>query len=99
MSIVLRRIGKMMAICNAIWLVVLCVLQCGELYNSCYCNGSVLGRGANTFVVFSVSPEDVAGMSHPRIGGLVLSIGVVVIYALFIAIFAIKPRPPPKNED
>ena len=88
----------MMAICNATWLVLLCLLECGTFFNSCYCNGSVLGRGGNAFVVFSLSPEDMAGMSLPRIGGLVLSTGVVVIYALFIVIF-MNPRLPLRDED
>ena len=100
-SIALRRIGRTMGVCNATLLVLVCVLESGTFFNSCYCNGSVLGRGANAFVVFCLSLEDVAGMSLPRIGGLVLSTGVVVIYALFIAIF-MNPRLPPspsKNED
>ena len=97
-SIALRQIGKTMGVCNATWLVVLCVFQCSTFFNSCYCNGSVLGRGAKAFVVFSLSPEDASGMTLPKIGGLVLSTGVVVIYAIFVAIF-MNPRLPPKNDD
>lgn len=58
----------------------------------------MLGRGAKAFVVFSLSPEDVGGMTLPRIGGLVLSTGVVVIFFVFVAIF-MNPRLPPKNEE
>jgi len=97
LSIGLRRIGKMIAICNATWLVALCLLQCSEFFNNCYCNGSVLGRGANAFVVFFLSPEDAGGLILPRVGGLILSTSVVIIFSLFIAIF-INPRLP-QNEE
>ena len=85
-----------MGVCNAIWLVVLCVIQCSSV-NSCHCNGSVLSRGANAFVVFSLTSEDVSGMTLPRIGGLIFSTGSVAIFFLFIAIF-INTRLP-QNEE
>jgi len=98
LSIALRRIGKMMAICNAIWLVVLCLLQSSNFLNSCYCNGNVLSLGENAYVVLELLPGDVRDMTAARIGGLVFSTGSVAIFSLFIAIF-INHRLPPPNED
>lgn len=38
--------GKFLAIVNAIWAVTASMLQFADVYNNCYCNSSVLGKGA-----------------------------------------------------
>lgn len=35
-----------MAIVNAIWIIAAGMLQFTDIYDNCYCNSSVLGRGA-----------------------------------------------------
>ncbi|KAG2110070.1 hypothetical protein BD769DRAFT_98125 [Suillus cothurnatus] len=42
----LRWGGKSMAIINAIWIIAAGMLQFTSVYDNCYCNSSVLGRGA-----------------------------------------------------
>ena len=86
-----------MAICNAIWLVLLCVLQFSGFYSGCYCGSSMLSRGANAYAVLELLPAEVEDMAVARIGGLVFSTGSVAIFLLFIAIF-VNPRLPPNEE-
>jgi hypothetical protein len=45
LSKLLRWGGKFLAIVNAIWAVTASMLQFADVYNNCYCNSSVLGRG------------------------------------------------------
>ncbi|KAG1773280.1 hypothetical protein EV702DRAFT_583207 [Suillus placidus] len=45
-SNLLRWGGKLVAIVNAIWIIVAGMLQFTSIYDNCYCNSSVLGRGA-----------------------------------------------------
>ncbi|KAG2085394.1 uncharacterized protein F5147DRAFT_644888 [Suillus discolor] len=42
----LRWGGKLAAIVNAIWIIAAGMLQFTDIYDNCYCNSSVLGRGA-----------------------------------------------------
>ncbi|KAG1728556.1 hypothetical protein EDB19DRAFT_1746441 [Suillus lakei] len=45
-SNLLRWGGKLVAIVNAIWIIAAGMLQFTSIYDNCYCNSSVLGRGA-----------------------------------------------------
>lgn len=45
-SNLLRWGGKLVAIVNAIWIIAAGMLQFTSVYDNCYCNSSVLGRGA-----------------------------------------------------
>ncbi|KAG1899714.1 uncharacterized protein F5891DRAFT_1128891 [Suillus fuscotomentosus] len=46
LSNLLRWGGKLLAIINAIWIIVAGMLEFTSTYDNCYCNSSVLGRGA-----------------------------------------------------
>ncbi|KAG1803262.1 hypothetical protein EV424DRAFT_1474584 [Suillus variegatus] len=45
-SNLLRWGGKLVAIINAIWIIVAGMLEFAGTYNTCYCNSNALGRGA-----------------------------------------------------
>ncbi|KAG2143384.1 uncharacterized protein EDB93DRAFT_584706 [Suillus bovinus] len=45
-SNLLRWGGKLVAIVNALWIIAAGMLQFTSIYDNCYCNSSVLGRGA-----------------------------------------------------
>ncbi|KAG1719922.1 uncharacterized protein EDB91DRAFT_1240482 [Suillus paluster] len=45
LSNLLRWGGKLLAIVNAIWIIAASMLQFTNIYDNCYCNSSVLGRG------------------------------------------------------
>jgi hypothetical protein len=44
LAITLRRLGKLLAACNAIWIVLGCLLQFGNFYNWCYCNSCAISN-------------------------------------------------------
>ncbi|KAG2151539.1 hypothetical protein DEU56DRAFT_555464 [Suillus clintonianus] len=46
LSNLLRWGGKSLAILNALWIIAAGMLQFTSIYDNCYCNSSVLGRGA-----------------------------------------------------
>jgi hypothetical protein len=74
LSIILRRIGKVLASLNAIWIVLVCLLQFGSFFDRCWCNSSVLYLGAkNAYNVIDVKPNDVAALHAPWIGGIALA--------------------------
>ncbi|KAJ7205883.1 hypothetical protein C8J57DRAFT_1030760, partial [Mycena rebaudengoi] len=48
---VLRRTGKVLACINATWIVVACVLEFTDVYQSCWCNSDVLLLGSHAYSV------------------------------------------------
>jgi hypothetical protein len=72
-SIVLRRLAKVLASLNAVWIVLVCLFQFGSFFDRCWCNSSVFYLGKNAYTVIEVGPEDVAGLKAPWIGGVVLA--------------------------
>lgn len=86
-SIFLRRLGKTIACINAVWMVVLCLLQFSNFFDRCYCNGSVLGLGAKAYCVMRMNRSDITLSSSAWIGGAVLGLGSIVLYGVFVRIF------------
>ncbi|KAF8066807.1 hypothetical protein FPV67DRAFT_1209505 [Lyophyllum atratum] len=93
LSIILRRLGKVLATFNAIWIVVSCMFQFSNFSDRCYCNSSVLGRGIISYNVIDFMPSDISGMRGAWIGGVVLAAGSATIFVIFVNLF-INPRLP-----
>lgn len=93
LSIILRRLGKVVASFNAIWIVVTCLFQFSNFFDRCYCNSSVFGWGAKAFCVITLNHEDVAGLKGAWIGGAFLAAGSVIICVVFVNLF-INPQLP-----
>ncbi|KAK1225417.1 hypothetical protein PQX77_011642 [Marasmius sp. AFHP31] len=84
-SILLRRSGKTLGFCNAMWLITVCLFQITGFFGSCYCDGSVLGRGADkAFVVIELLDPDVKYMVTGWIGGMVLGVGTSILFIVFM---------------
>ncbi|KAF7970421.1 hypothetical protein HWV62_24161 [Athelia sp. TMB] len=76
-SILLRRAGKVIAAGNALWILVACMFQFSNFFDRCYCNSSVLGRGATAaYNVIQFTEQDLPGMRQAWIGGVVLALSV-----------------------
>jgi hypothetical protein len=93
LSVILRRLGKVVASFNAMWIVVTCLFQFSNFFDRCYCNSSVFGWGEKAFFVISLTHEDVAGMKGAWIGGAFLAAGSVIICVIFVNLF-INPQLP-----
>ena len=94
LSIFLRRLGKVTATLNAVWIVATGLLQFSSFYDRCYCNSSVMGLGKHAYNVISLVRGDVGDMRTPWIGGFVLAAGAALIFAGFVTLFIDPPLPP-----
>jgi len=92
-SITLRRLGKVVASLNAIWILVSCFFQFSNFFNRCYCNSSIFYWGARAFTLIDPSPYDHAYMRKGWTGGVVLASGSVLVYLVFVNLF-INPELP-----
>ncbi|KAG5734151.1 hypothetical protein E4T56_gene1216 [Termitomyces sp. T112] len=92
-SIGIRRLGKVLAVFNAIWIVVTCLFQFSNYLDRCYCNSSVLGRGITAWNVITYDPQDISNMRGAWIGGVVLAAGSATLFVFFVNLF-INPRLP-----
>ena len=83
LATLLRRLSILAAGCNTIWIILACVLQFSGLYNTCYCNSSVLGRGSQR--AYNIIAADYhIDMRAAWIGGFVLTGGCAVLYLFFL---------------
>ncbi|KAG2357250.1 hypothetical protein BDR07DRAFT_1473546 [Suillus spraguei] len=72
-SNLLRWGGKLLAIVNAIWIIAAGMLQFTSIYDNCYCNSSVLGRGAQyAFDIVMVDGLDLSQTKAAWFGALAL---------------------------
>ena len=72
-----------LAFINSVGLIVLSCLQFSNVLDTCYCNASVLGNGANTYIVVILT-ELVDMMWNARVYGVGTAVGSIV--ALIISL-------------
>ncbi|KAF7358855.1 hypothetical protein MSAN_01225500 [Mycena sanguinolenta] len=81
LSIILRRLGKVLASLNAIWIVLACLFQFSSFFDRCWCDSSVFYLGAkNAFNVIDVSASDLASARVPWYGGVALASGCAIVF-------------------
>jgi hypothetical protein len=73
LAIVLRRVGKVLTACNAVWIVLACIFQFSSFFDRCYCNSSVLGLGRLAYDVIQLVPADISALKTAWIGGVALA--------------------------
>jgi hypothetical protein len=83
LSITLRRLGKLLAACNATWIITVCFMQFGNLFDTCYCNSCVTSLGNRAYNVVLITASNV---KVPWIGGVTLGCGCVVLFVCFVNI-------------
>lgn len=70
LSVALRRLGKLLAILNALWIVVTCLFQFSSFFDRCWCDSSVLGLGPRkAYDVLVLTDADIKPMTAAWIGG------------------------------
>jgi hypothetical protein len=89
--IFLRRLGKVLATCNAIWIILVCTFQFSGFFSRCYCNSSAigLGSGSGAYDVIIITANEVKG---PWIGGVALALGSAFLFIGIVNLF-INPVP------
>ena len=89
LAIFLRRLGKILATCNAIWIVMGCIFQFAKFFTRCFCNSCVIGLGSGAYDVIIITANEVKG---PWIGGVALALGSAFLFIGFVNLF-INPMP------
>ncbi|KAJ7703797.1 hypothetical protein B0H16DRAFT_1638430 [Mycena metata] len=79
LSIILRRLGKVLASLNSVWLILACLFQFGSVFDRCWCNSSV--------------PYYVEALNAPWIGGVALASGCAILFIGFVNVL-INPALP-----
>ncbi|KAK7052429.1 hypothetical protein R3P38DRAFT_3306158 [Favolaschia claudopus] len=70
LSILLRRMGKVLASLNTVWIILTCLFQFGSFFDRCWCDSSVFYLGAkNAYNVIDLGVQDVSSLNAPWIGG------------------------------
>ncbi|KAF9523983.1 hypothetical protein CPB83DRAFT_949095 [Crepidotus variabilis] len=98
-SIMLRRLGKCVASVNAIGLVVICVLQFGNVFDRCYCNSSKLTLGDKAYMVIQFRQDDIDDMTQAWAGGVVLSGITTIVFYLLVNLFVEPSFPSPDSRN
>ena len=86
----LRRLSTLVACCNALFVILVCVSQFSNFYSTCYCNSSVLGRGSQRAYNIIAAGYDYDHTKAAWIGGVVLAGGCVVLFLFFLHL-ALEP--------
>ncbi|KAG1777418.1 hypothetical protein EV702DRAFT_1179523 [Suillus placidus] len=70
----LRRMGKLLAIANSLWVVSICILQYSDFYDTCFCNSSMISRGnAAAYITIIETTAQAALAQAAWIGALFLA--------------------------
>ncbi|KAF9786449.1 hypothetical protein BJ322DRAFT_1020477 [Thelephora terrestris] len=78
----LRRLSTFAAVGNTLCIILACVFQFSDFYSACYCNSSVLGRGAQYAFNIITPGYDYDGTRAAWIGGIMLAGGCVMLFML-----------------
>jgi hypothetical protein len=93
-SIFLRRLGKVIAVLNAGWIVATGLFQFSNFYNRCYCDSNIMAVGRDAaYVIISLASEDMGSILAAQIGGFFLAAGAAMIFALFVRLVITPPIP------
>ena len=83
----LCRLSILVAACNTLWIVLVCVFEFSNFYATCYCNSSVLGRGVqHAYNLIIATGNDRSGMRGGWTGGFVLAGGCAILYLFFLSL-------------
>lgn len=90
-SVLFRRVAVVIASVNSIWIIVTCVFQFSNVFDTCYCNSSVIGRGKDKAYNIIVTTYGIPEMTRAWAGSVVLAGGVVIIFLLFVSLMSEPP--------
>jgi hypothetical protein len=83
MAISLRYAGNVLAAINTVIVLATGIFQFGSIFDNCYCDGSVLGRGAAS-AYNVVIPTGVGGIRSIWAGAIVVAVSSVGIFLIFV---------------
>lgn len=80
LSILLRKLGKLLALLNALFIVLVCIVQFSNLFDRCWCNSSWIQRREKAFNVLDNTSYDLKEMRDKWIPGLALAAVAAGLY-------------------
>ncbi|KAG1828689.1 hypothetical protein EV424DRAFT_499018 [Suillus variegatus] len=72
-SHLLRRMGKLLAIANSLWVVLTCIFAYSNFYDTCFCNSNIIKGNVNAYVTIIETTAQATLAKAAWIGGLVLA--------------------------
>lgn len=70
----LRRMGKLLAIANSVWVVLMCILQYSGFYHTCWCSSNMIHRGNTAAYITIIETTAQAALAKAAwIGALFLA--------------------------
>lgn len=83
-SVCLRRMGKLLAIANSLWVILTCVLQYSDFYDTCFCNSSMISRRQAAYITIIETSAQAFQAKVVWYGALSLSLGSAVAFVILI---------------
>lgn len=72
-SHLLRRMGKLLAIANSLWVVLTCIFAYSNFYDTCFCNSNIIRGNVDAYVTIIETTAQATLAKAAWIGGLVLA--------------------------
>jgi len=82
-AIAFCRISYSLALINGVGLILLSCFQFARFLDNCYCNASVIGRGADSYIVVFYNGSEIT-MRNSRLAATLLSAVVMFIYMVIL---------------
>jgi hypothetical protein len=97
LAVWLRRLAKPLATINTLWILTTCLFQFTNVFDRCYCNSSVFGRGESAFSTILKDLASDSGILLPMrnawVGGVCLAGGSAFLFVGFVNVFVNPPLP------
>lgn len=94
-SICLRRMGKLLAIANSLWVIATCILQYSDFYDTCFCNSSMISRGQAAYVTIIETSAQAFLAKVAWYGALAMALtsaGAFVVF-IFLLLDTVSAKP------
>lgn len=90
-SVMLRRLGKVAATFNTVWIVATSLFQFSNFFDRCFFNSIVFGLGDRAYGTIDLSAGNTLGMKSAWVGGVGLALGSALIFIGFVNRCSINP--------
>lgn len=83
-AIVLRKLGKVLAVANAMWLIISSLLEFSSGFDNCYCQSTHIGLGEKAFVTLFPDARSLETKSFPVVIMTTFTSAVICIGSVFV---------------
>ena len=87
-----RQAGKVIAGINTAWILTSSLFQFSNVFDTCYCNASVLGLGSKAYAVLNMTPEDQTLTKAYWTAGMIMASGTALVFIAAINLLLKRPE-------